>query len=243
MNKTINAEWTRRHFFAGLTAAGVAGGLVWNGETAWLQQAVDERQVSGFLGDYSKLIPVPNNGDLLFYEEEPGVLKNYRKFIFDPVNIYLLPESRAHAIDADDLYRLAEFFRQTVVDELKQSKYEFVDATGPGALELNVAISDVSPTGGTRNAVVAGAATAGSIMTVPGIGLVVPRISVGRISIEGEMLDSVSGERKVAFMTSKGGRRWFSGLNRFRTWGDIERAFRTWARNFRQRMDAAHAAS
>ena len=71
MNKTINAEWTRRHFFAGLTAAGVAGGLAWNGETAWLQQAVDERPVSGFLGDYSKLIPVPNNGDLLFYEKEP----------------------------------------------------------------------------------------------------------------------------------------------------------------------------
>ena len=243
MNKTINGEWTRRHFFAGLTAAGVAGGLAWNGETTGLQQAVDERPVSGFLGDYSKLVPVPNNGDLLFYEKEPGVLKNYRKFIFDPVNIYLLPESRAHAIDADDLYRLAEFFRQTVVDELKQSKYEFVDAAGPGVLELNVAISDVSPTGGTRNAVVAGAATAGSIMTVPGIGLAVPRISVGRVSIEGEMLDSVSGERKVAFMTSKGGRRWFSGLNRFRTWGDIERAFRTWARNFRKRMDAAHAAS
>ena len=141
------------------------------------------------------------------------------------------------------MYRLAEFFRQTVVDELKQSKYEFVDATGPGVLELNAAITDVEPTGGTRNAVVAGAATAASIMTVPGIGLAVPRISVGRISIEGEMLDSVSGERKVAFMTSSAGRRWFSGLNRLRTWGDIERAFRTWARNFRERMDAAHAAS
>ena len=243
MNKTINAEWTRRHFFAGLTAAGVAAGFAWNGETAWLQQAVDERPVSGFLGDYSKLVPVPDNGDLLFYEKEPGILKNYRKFIFDPVNIYLLPESRAHAIDADDLYRLAEFFRQCVVDELKQSKYEFVDAAGPGVLELNGAITDVSPTGGTRNAVVAGAATAASIMTVPGIGLAVPRISVGRISIEGEMLDTISGERIVAFMTSRAGRRWFSGLNRVRTWGDIERAFRTWARNFRERMDAAHAAS
>lgn len=243
MNKTINAAWTRRHFFAGLTAAGVAGGLTWNGEIAWLQQAVDERPVSGFLGDYSKLVPVPNNGDLLFYEKEPGILKNYHKFIFDPVNIYLLPESRAHAIDADDLYRLAEFFRQTVVDELKQSKYEFVDDPGPGVLELNVAITDVSPTAGTRNAVVKGAATTASLMTVPGLSLAVPRFSVGRVSIEGEMLDSVSGERVMAFMTSKGGRRWFSGLNRFRTWGDIERAFRTWARNFRERMDAAHAAS
>jgi hypothetical protein len=138
------------------------------------------------------------------------------------------------------LYRLAEFFRETIIDEFKDSKFECVEDPGPGVLELNFAITDVSPTGGTRNAVVKGAATTASIMTVPGIGLAVPRLSVGRISIEGEMLDSVSGERIVAFMTSRGGRRWFSGLNRFRTWGDIQRAFRSWARDFRERMEAAH---
>lgn len=243
MSKTITGDWTRRQFFAGLTAAGVANGLPWSSEPAEAQQAVDDRPVSGFLGDYSKLLPVRNNGDLLLFEKSPGILANYHKFIFDPVNIYLLPESRGHAIDADDLYRLAEYFRQTVMDELKQSKYEFVDAAGPGVLELNFAITDVSLTGRTKNTAVLGAATAASIMTVPGIGLAVPRLSVGRVSVEGEMLDTVSGERVMAFMTSAGGRRWFSGLNQFRSWGDIERAFRQWARNFRERMDAAHAAS
>jgi hypothetical protein len=244
MGKTIGGgEWTRRQFFAGVTVASVSGSLIWCGELASAQQTVSGRPVSGFLGDYSKLVPDPNNGDLLLYKRDATVLQDYHKFVFDPVNIYLLPESRGNSIDADDLYRLAEFFRETVVDEFKNSKFEFVDDPGPGVLELNFAITDVAPTSGTRNAVVKGAAMTASIMTVPGIGLAVPRLSVGSVSIEGEMLDSVSGERVAAFVTSQGGRRWFSGLSRFRTWGDIQRAFRSWASSFRERMDRAHGVS
>jgi hypothetical protein len=54
------------------------------------------------------------------------------------------------------------------------------------------------------------------------------------------MGDSVSGDRMVAFMTSKSGRGYFSGLNTYKKWGDIEAAFRSWAKNFRERLDKAH---
>jgi carbonic anhydrase len=37
MNRVMTGEWTRRQFFAGLTAAGVAGGLGWSGEPALAQ--------------------------------------------------------------------------------------------------------------------------------------------------------------------------------------------------------------
>jgi hypothetical protein len=77
--------------------------------------------------------------------------------------------------------------------------------------------------------------------TVSGIGLAVPRLSVGRVSIEGEMLDSTSGDRQIAFVTGKGGRKWFSGVSGFKKWVDIEAAFRTWAKNFRERLDEEHA--
>jgi hypothetical protein len=53
------------------------------------------------------------------------------------------------------------------------------------------------------------------------------------------MLDSTSGERQAAFVTGKGGRRWFSGFNAFKKWGDIEAALRSWAKNFRERLDEA----
>jgi hypothetical protein len=45
----------------------------------------------------------------------------------------------------------------------------------------------------------------------------------------------------MAFMTSKSGRRFFSGLKAFQKWGDIDAAFRRWAKNFRQRLDKARA--
>ena len=74
------------------------------------QQAPDSREVSGFLGDYSALVPDAKNGDLLLYEKDANALRKYNKFIFDPVTIYLLPEAQNRGIDADDLERLAVYF-------------------------------------------------------------------------------------------------------------------------------------
>jgi hypothetical protein len=204
-------------------------------------RAQESRPVSGFLGDYSGLVPDAKNGDLLVYEKDSNVLKKYNKFIFDPITIYLLPEARDRGIDPDDLERLAKYFHDAVTDELKKSgRYEIVTTPGPDVLELNVAITNVEPNGSKKNAAVKGAAAAVSVATVPGIGLAVPRLSVGKVSVEGEMLDSTSGERQVAFVTGKGGRRWFSGLSGYKKWADIEAAFRAWAKNFRERLDEAH---
>jgi hypothetical protein len=204
-------------------------------------RAQEARPVSGFLGDYSGLVPDAKNGDLLVYEKDANVLKKYNKFIFDPITIYLLPEARDRGIDPDDFERLAKYFHDAVSDELtKSGRYQIVTTPGPDVLELKVAITNVEPTGGKKNAAVKGAAAAASVATVPGIGLAVPRLSVGKVNIEGEMLDSTSGERQVAFVTGKGGRRWFSGLSAFKKWADIEAAFRAWAKNFRERLDEAH---
>jgi hypothetical protein len=204
-------------------------------------RAQESRPVSGFLDDYSKLAPDPKNGDLLLYEKDRDALKKYNKFIFNPVTIYLLPEAQNRGIDPDDLERLAIYFREAVTGELEKSgRYKVVTDPGPDVLLLNVAITDVEPTGGKRNAAVKGAATAATVGVAPGTSLLVPRLSVGKVSIEGEMLDSVSGERQVAFVTSKGGRRWFSGFNAFKKWGDIEAAFRSWAKEFLKRVDEVH---
>jgi hypothetical protein len=44
----------------------------------------------------------------------------------------------------------------------------------------------------------------------------------------------------VAFMSSKSGRRFFSGFKAYQKWGDIEAAFRAWSDNLRERLDKAH---
>jgi hypothetical protein len=199
-----------------------------------------KKQESGFLGDYSKLQPDPKNQDLLVYWKNNDVLKNSNKFILDRITVYLLPESAGRAIDPDDLAQLAQGFSKAITDELNSGHYEVVTTPGPGVMVLRVAITNVEPTGGKQNAAVKGAAMAASTAVAPGASMIVPRFSVGKVSIEGEMDDSVSGERMAAFMTSKSGRRYFSGLNAYKKWGDVNAAFRSWAKNFRERLDKAH---
>ena len=94
-----------------------------------------------------------------------------------------------------------------------------------------------------RSMVVTGAADVALYGTTPpGATMLMPRLSVGSVSIEGEMVDSQSGELEMAFMTSKSGRRFFSGLKAYQKWGDIDAAFKGWAKNFRKRLDKAHQA-
>lgn len=222
----------------------IVGSLLPIGFTSQAQdskpQESEAREVSGFLGDYSGLYPDPKNGDLLIYEKSKDTLKNYRKFIIDPVTVYLLPEAQDRGIDPDDLDRLARYFSDAITDELIGSGYEVVTEPGPGVLELEIAITNVEPTGGKKNAALKAGATAASVAVAPGASLLVPRLSIGKVGIEGDMIDSVSGERMVAFVTSKGGRRWFSGLKAYKKWGDIEAAFRSWAKDFRKRLDQLH---
>jgi hypothetical protein len=230
-------------FLCLLTICVLALGLAVRAQDTAKKQTPDSKDVSGFLGDYSKLAPDPKNGDLLLYEKDRDALKKYNKFVLNPVTIFLLPQAQARGIDPDDLERLATYFKQAVTDELEKSgRYKIVTDPGPDVLVLNVAITNVEPTGGKKNAAVTGATTAATVGVAPGASLLVPRLSIGKISIEGEMLDSGSGEQLVAFMTSKGGRRWFSGFNAYKKWGDIESAFRSWAKEFRQRLDEVHGA-
>jgi len=194
---------------------------------------------SGFLTNYARLQPDPKNPDLLIYWKNKDILKTTTKFIVDPVMIYLLPEADQRGINAADLDKLAQTFTQAIKDELTAGQYEVVTEPGPGVLELGVALTNVEPTSGKKNAALKGAATAASIAVAPGASLAVPRLSVGKVAIEGEVLNS-SGEVEVEFMTSKAGRRYFSGLKQYQTWGDINAAFKSWAKGFRQRLDKAH---
>jgi hypothetical protein len=200
-------------------------------------------QESGFLGDdYSKLQPDPGNSDWLTYFKNPDVLKNSNTFVLDPVKVFLVPEAQQRDIDPADLAKLADYFTKAVKDELQAGHYNLVTEPGPGVMVLRFAITHVEPNGGKANAMLSGteAVAAHAVVPVPGASMLVPRLKVGRVSIEGEMVDSQSKEVEMAFMTSKSGRRVFSGIKAFQKWGDIDAAFRFWAKNFRRRLDKAH---
>ncbi len=199
-------------------------------------------QESGFLGEtYAKLQPDRENTDWLIYFKSPDVLRTSNTFMLDPVKVFLVPEAQQRDIDPADLAKLADYFAKAMREELQAGHYNVVTEPGPGVMVLRFAITNVAPNGGKTNAVVSGAEAAATHAVAPGAGILAPRLKVGRVSIEGEMVDSASEQVEMAFMTSKSGRRFFSGLKAFQKWGDIDAAFRSWAKNFRQRLDRAHA--
>ncbi|HMD10010.1 MAG TPA: DUF3313 domain-containing protein [Candidatus Acidoferrum sp.] len=205
-------------------------------------QAQETNQQSGFLGDYYlKLQPDPKNSDLLIYWKSEDVLKNANKFILDPVLVYLLPEAQQRAIDPEQLAKLTQYFSKAIKEELTQSgTYQVVNKPGPGVMVLRLALTNVEPAGAKENAALKGAETVATHAVAPGASLLIPRVSVGKVSIEGEMVDSATGDVLVAFESSKSGRRFFGGLKAYEKWGDIDAAFRDWAKSFRERLDKAH---
>ena len=201
-------------------------------------------QQSGFLGDdYAKLRPDEGNADWLIYFRDSESLKKSDTFFVEKVKVFLVPEAQQRDISQADLDKLADYFTRAMRDALTAGHYTLADQPGPGVMTLRFAITNVEPNGGKTNMVMSGseAVAAHAAVPVPGASELVPRLKVGKVSIEGEMVDS-SGQVEMAFMTAKSGRRFFSGLKAFQKWGDIDAAFRGWAKNFRQRLDKARAA-
>ncbi len=198
---------------------------------------------SGFLGgNYARLQPDKKSGDWLIYVRDGAVLRDSDKFMIEPVEVFLVPEAEKREIPQTDLDKLSAYFSKALRDELIRGHYDVVEQAGPGVKSLRFAITNVEPTGNKTNMAVNGgvAVAAHAAVPVPGAGMLVPRLKVGRVSIEGEMVDSNSKQVDVALMTSKSGRRFFSGLKAYQKWGDIDAAFRSWAKNFRERLDKGH---
>jgi Protein of unknown function (DUF3313) len=226
----------------------LAGSVLLAGISGWSQEPSKKQdklltQESGFLGEdaYAKLGPDAGNPDWLIYFKDPDVLRHSDTFLLEPVKVFLVPEAQQRDVKQEDLTKLSDYFTKAIKDQLEAGRYILVTEPGPGVMALRFAITNVEPNGGKTNAVVTGTTAVATHAVAPGAGELVPRLKVGRVSVEGEMVDSASGEVEMAFMTSKSGRRFFSGLKAFEKWGDIDAAFRSWAKNFRQRLDKAHA--
>jgi hypothetical protein len=241
---------TRQGSFEWTCFAGVAlmAGLALAGAVSARAQEPNKHQEklyeheSGFLGDeYSKLQPDPANKDWVIYFRTPDVLQHSDTFILEPVKVFLVPEAQQRDVPQEQLDKLSDTFTRAITEELNAGHYKLVTEPGPGVMKLELAITNVQPNGNKKN--MAATATTDVALygaTPPGTGLLVPRLTVGKVSIEGQMVDAQSGEVEMAFMTAKSGRRFFSGLKAFQKWGDIDAAFKGWAKNFRARLDKAH---
>ncbi len=181
---------------------------------------------SGFLEDYSKLSSSPEVEDALYYQDPAKSLKEYDKFMVDPVLVHFAPNAKGTALDPAKLKTLTDYARDEAVNALSV-RYTVVKAPGPGVLRLRAAITDIKKTKPAMNIHPA--------TKLSGIGL-------GGASMEAEALDSQTGERVFAVVDTRQGDRIAirAGLSQL---GHAQQVIKHWIDRFVSRVDKAHGYS
>jgi hypothetical protein len=120
--------------------------------------------------------------------------------------------------------------------------YKFVDQPGPGVLRLRVAITD---TQGSKRALDIASSVIPIGVAVNALKRVVTgeNASVGEAGIEGEILDSQTGERLAAAVDRRVGRKYTLKFNKLNAWRVAEDAYDFWALRLKSRLADLSAGS
>lgn len=99
---------------------------------------------SGFLDNYSELIPVPEAEGLYIYENPQKRIDQYDAFQLDPILVYFHPEAANHAVNPANLMEVLEYFRSYILESF-QGRYRIVPIAGPGVCTIRIAVTGVVP--------------------------------------------------------------------------------------------------
>ncbi len=180
---------------------------------------IDEPEQTGFLSDYTKL-ERDTDGRWLYSAANTG---KYSKFYIEPVAV-LFEQKEKPAFSPDELEQLKTYLVVRLTERLTEDDgYEVVSEPGPGVAIFRLGITEVDASIAALNI---------SIYTkVSGAGL-------GGIAAEGEIVDSMTGEQLAAAIRWGAGSRVLrAGLTKL---GDAKIVIDRWARDIRERIDAAH---
>lgn len=154
-------------------------------------------ETSNFLDDYSLLKGGQQGEALLSYWKSGTDWASYKKVIVDPVAIRKTPDSKLNELPHADNYQLKELFDYRIREALK-TDFKLVNKPGPDTLRIQFAITDADT-----------------------------KSYIGKVSVEGKITDSQTGELLMASVDSRAGGKTLIGT--FNGWDDIALAYQYWA--------------
>ena len=179
--------------------------------------ASQKPEKSGFLSDYGNLVASSKYEGLYVYRSEENILNQYSKFYIDHVIAFLSKKGRERGIDATEINKLTEYFRNELIKALSD-KYELVGfgQRQAGTLHIMFAITDLEPRG---------VASGGS----PGKS----DINLGGASAEFKFVDYQTGAVVLTGLISGKGSR----FDDMKTWENTKDVLRKWAGMLRKSLD------
>lgn len=170
---------------------------------------------SGFISDYSKL--KPKDGGAMRYVSP--AMRNYTTFMIDPV------EMRAKkSLTPSESAEVAKYFNTTLANEFSKRGYKVVNQPDVGVARIRIAMTDIKQSTWWMNvhpaSKLSGAGTGGA-------------------SMEGEVIDSVTGEQLGAVIQTGKGNQF--ELDTFSKLDDVKDAINGWAKAAVDRLDQLRA--
>lgn len=181
---------------------------------------VQTKAGNGFLSDYSKLQKNPRYKGSRIYSNPEASLKNYSRFIVNPVQVRLSSLGENRNADSKKLQEISQYAHEQFVTALQSNGYPVVTNPGPGTLVLRSALTEVASS----------KLKSRSILM---------NISLGGASIEAEFVDALSGEVVVAVMESQRGKITAVGSSS-NQYENAKNVIDRWAARLVQRLDEEH---
>lgn len=190
--------------------------------------------MSGFLDDYSRLVPGGPDQPTFVYRDPKASLASYDRILFEPVTIWRSGKQSLADIPPEDLERLS-FELQRAVRSRLEGSFRLVDQPGPGVLRVRLGLTQAR-----QNDPVLDVFTyeVPPSTAFPGDAALAPatRSFVDAAALEGELTDAASG----ALIAMGVDRRRSQSLQ---TWADVRAAADRWAAWFESRLERARGAS
>ena len=188
---------------------------------------------SGFLRDYGELEPIKEAGrkNLLYYRK-PGIsLRDYHSIVIEPIEVWFDPGAGVVGIQPDALKEITDYFigaleRGTLHD------VAVVNDAGPGVLRLRVALTELVPVK-KRRGFMAYSGLTGFIVSSAKRGAM--GAHVAQVSVEGELLDSATGERLCAMVERRLGKKKFKKDEKVTT-DHVRKVIDFWVDRFHERI-------
>ena len=183
---------------------------------------VKEQDRTGFISDYSQL---ERADDTLYLYLGPKVASYSMFRIIVPEILFDPNTGKTDKFTAEEIEELKLYFRDHLIKALTENDaYLLVDDAGEGVATIRLAVTALDASLGLLNIAVT--------TKITGAGL-------GGAAMEGEMVDSLTGEQLGAWI------RWGSGSRvtraGFTRLGDAKLQIDRWTKDMRQRIDEAHS--
>jgi len=196
-------------------------------------QPVKDVTPSGFLGDYSQLKPGGSDEAGLIYRNPNANLGSYDKFMIDDVAIWYSEEDSLRDIPEEELKHLALLLKVRIIEALKNEGLTRVKKPGLGVMRIRSAITDAKQSKPLLDAVTTVIPQARIISAAKRLTFGTNSF-VGRGGVEGEVLNSQTGERLGAIVDRRAGGKTLEGA--LNSWDDVEQSFKFWAERFGYRL-------